>query len=407
MGTPRGAADRLSALVGRRVALRHRLPPVEGTALLTDAVGELADDGPSAVLVHTRRGVVRVARDAVVAVREIPPPMPRRPSWAAVARLERICADAWPPVVQRPLGQWRLRAAGGFTGRANSALVVGDPGMPVPDALASVCAFAAEHGVPPRVQVAMDSPWQRAITAHGWIRDDAHPAGADVVVLVAELPELAAPSDPGPPEDGPPEAGLPEAGLGNARLGEAGLGNAGLGEAGLGEAGLGGSPDGPGRSTFAGPDPAGPLLGRWAAGPDVRPGALGGVRLTIDDRPDQDWWAFIGDHPVTDDQRHVLTAPGLPDVGYGLARDAGAAVGAVRLAVVDGHLHVARLEVAADYRRRGLGLAMMRAAAQWAMTRAAANWCVLQVAEHNTAALALYRRLGFRLHHRYQYLRPN
>jgi ribosomal protein S18 acetylase RimI-like enzyme len=63
--------------------------------------------------------------------------------------------------------------------------------------------------------------------------------------------------------------------------------------------------------------------------------------------------------------------------------------------------------VAADYRRRGLGLAMMRAAAQWAMTRAAANWCVLQVAEHNTAALALYRRLGFRLHHRYQYLRPN
>jgi ribosomal protein S18 acetylase RimI-like enzyme len=363
VGTPRGAADRLSALVGRRVALRHRLPPVDGTALLTDAVGELADDGPSAVLVHTRRGVVRVARDAVVAVREIPPPMPRRPSWAAVARLERICADAWPPVVQRPLGQWRLRAAGGFTGRANSALVVGDPGMPVPDALASVCAFAAEHGVAPRVQVAMDSPWQRAIITHGWTRDDAHPAGADVAVLVAELPELAAPSAPGSTEDGPPEAGLPEAGLG--------------------EAGLGGSPGGLGET------------------------GLGGVRLSVDDRPDQDWWAFIGDHPVTDDQRHVLTAPGLPDVGYGLARDAGAAVGAVRLAVVDGHLHVARLEVAADYRRRGLGLAMMRAAAQWAMTRAAANWCVLQVAEHNTAALALYRRLGFRLHHRYQYLRPD
>jgi len=387
VGTPRGAADRLRTLVGRRVALRHRLPPVDGTALLTDAVGELADDGPSAVLVHTRRGVVRVARDAVVAVREIPPPMPRRPSWAAVARLERICADAWPPVVQRPLGQWRLRAAGGFTGRANSALVVGDPGMPVPDALASVCAFAAEHGVAPRVQVAMDSPWQRAITVHGWTRDDAHPAGADVAVLVAELPELAAPSDPGAAEDGLPDDGLPGAGPPGA--------------------GLGDSADGPGGSTFAGPDAAGPLLAGWAAATAAGPGALGGVRLTIDDRPDQHWWAFIGDHPVTDEQRHVLTAPGLPDVGYGLARDGGAVVGAVRLAVVDGHLHVARLEVAADYRRRGLGLAMMRAAAQWAMTRAAANWCVLQVAEHNTAALALYRRLGFRLHHRYQYLRPN
>jgi len=139
VSTPSGAADRLSALVGRRVALRHRLPVADGGPTLTDSVGELAYDGPSAVLVHTRRGVVRVARDAVVAVREIPPPMPRRPSWAAVARLERICADAWPPVVQRPLGQWWLRAAGGFTGRANSALVVGDP-FGVPEAFGTLLA---------------------------------------------------------------------------------------------------------------------------------------------------------------------------------------------------------------------------------------------------------------------------
>ena len=117
--------DGLDDLVGRRVTVRHRLR----SGLLTDAVGELSvDDGEFAV--QTRRGPVRVSRADVVAVRAIPPPVPRRPSWAAVARLENVCADAWPARVDRPLGAWRLRAAGGFTGRANAALAVGDPGDP-------------------------------------------------------------------------------------------------------------------------------------------------------------------------------------------------------------------------------------------------------------------------------------
>jgi ribosomal protein S18 acetylase RimI-like enzyme len=345
VGASRGT-DQLDALVGRRVALRHRLSGADGSGLLTDAVGELADDGPEAVLVHTRRGVVRVARAAVTAVREIPPPVPRRPSWAAVARLERVCSDAWPPVVVQPLGQWRLRAAGGFTGRANSALVVGDPGMAVADALDRVRAFAAEHGMPPRVQVATGSPWQREVAAHGWVLDEGRPAGADVSVLVAELAELADPSDG-----------------------------------------------------------VGPLDSAGFAPP----------RIAVDDRPGEEWWELSADHPVTDAQRHVLTAPGLAHVGFGVARetagpdpadrDTGPVVGVVRLAMVDEHLHVARLAVAPPYRRRGLGASIMRAAAGWGVTRGA-RWCVLQVAEHNDAAVALYQRLGFRPHHRYQYLRP-
>jgi ribosomal protein S18 acetylase RimI-like enzyme len=369
-------ADRLDALVGRRVALRHRLPPVDGRPMLTDAVGELGEDGPAAVLVHTRRGVVRVERNAVVAVREIPPPMPRRPSWAAVARLERICADAWPSVVVRPLGQWRLRAAGGFTGRANSALVVGDPGLPVAEALREVRAFAVEHELAPRVQVAMGSPWQQAITAQGWTRDDTHPAGADVAVLVAELPGLAV---PGPPRTEP-------------AVGEQSVG-------------------GPAESAPAADRAPGPAVGEPAAA-DLTgwlepPVPVDGVALAIGEQPDEDWWRLTADHPLTRAQRHVLTAPGVEYVGYGVAREPdGEAVGVVRLAVVDGHLHVARLSVADGYRRRGVAVALMRAAAQWGMTRAGAQWCVLQVAEHNAPALGLYRRLGFRVHHRYQYLRP-
>src|SRR4051812_16095017 len=104
--------DVLDDLLGRRVALRHRL--ADGP--LTDAVGELADAGGGAVLVHTRRGPVRVERDAVVAVRAIPPPVPRRASWAAVARLENLCADAWPARVDRRLGAGGVGGGGGGAG---------------------------------------------------------------------------------------------------------------------------------------------------------------------------------------------------------------------------------------------------------------------------------------------------
>jgi N-acetylglutamate synthase len=178
------------ALLGRRVALRHRLPG----DLLTDAVGELAAAGDE-VIVHTRRGPVRVERSAVVAVRAIPPPVPRRPSWAAVSRLEHLCADAWPSRVDHRLGEWRLRAAGGFTGRANAALALGDPGLPVPAALEAVRVFAAEHGVPPRVHVPVGSRWDRAVAEAGWVLDAGHEAGAEVAVLVADVDALAAAHD--------------------------------------------------------------------------------------------------------------------------------------------------------------------------------------------------------------------
>ncbi|MBO0851073.1 MAG: GNAT family N-acetyltransferase [Pseudonocardia sp.] len=250
-----------------------------------------------------------------------------------MARLENICADAWPAPVERPLGQWRLRAAGGFTGRANSALVVGDPGRPVPDALAEVIRFAAEHGLAPRAQVPRDSPWERALAGQGWLLDDTHSAGAEVTVLVTELSELAE------------------------------------------------------------------VIGLAAARPPA------GVRMAIEEHPGEDWWRLTADHPVTAEQRYVLTAPGLAHIGFGTARADDTAIGSVRLAVLDEHLHVARLAVTPEHRGHGVAVALMGAAARWAVARSA-RWCVLQVADSNAAALGLYRRLGFRPHHRYRYLRP-
>ncbi len=177
------------ALTGRRVSLRHRVGDRDGRPLYSDAVGELTVDGDD-VVVAARRGPVRVARAAVVAVRAVPPAPPRRASLTAVARLENLCADAWPAQVDEPLGEWRLRAAGGYTGRANSALAVGSPGMPTAAALDAVRAYAGRSGIGPRVQVPVGTPWDKAVAAEGWVLDVAHEAGAESTVQVVELDHL-------------------------------------------------------------------------------------------------------------------------------------------------------------------------------------------------------------------------
>ncbi|MFD1150821.1 GNAT family N-acetyltransferase, partial [Saccharothrix hoggarensis] len=65
-------------------------------------------------------------------------------------------------------------------------------------------------------------------------------------------------------------------------------------------------------------------------------------------------------------------------------------------------LHVARLAVRPDARRLGLARRLMGALATWGLERGATT-CALQVAEHNTAAITLYRSLGCAEHHRYRY----
>ncbi|MET0189730.1 MAG: hypothetical protein ABW212_12065, partial [Pseudonocardia sediminis] len=191
--------DRLATLVGQRVSLRRRISADGGAGpRFTDAVGDLTDAGDGTFVVHARSGPVTVDPAEVVAVRAVPPAPPRRPSWAAVGRLEQLCADAWPPVVRRDVGGWRLRAADGFTHRANSALAAADPGMPVTDALAAVRAFAAEHAIPPVVATPEGSPWSNRVREAGWALEAGRPQGSEVAALVADLGALAGAA--GPPD---------------------------------------------------------------------------------------------------------------------------------------------------------------------------------------------------------------
>ncbi len=97
---------------------------------------------------------VRIAESTLVAGKVVPSaPARRRGPAATFEELARVCARAWQPVESEPLGQWLLRAAGGFTRRANSALPLGDPGMPVGAALERVRGWYAARGLPAYVQV--------------------------------------------------------------------------------------------------------------------------------------------------------------------------------------------------------------------------------------------------------------
>ena len=76
----------------------------------------------------------------------------------------------------------------------------------------------------------------------------------------------------------------------------------------------------------------------------------------------------------------------------------------VRGVVTDDWLGVTALTVDASRRRGGFGRHLMGELLRWAAVNGAQR-VYLQVADDNTAALALYEGLGFRRHHRYHYRR--
>jgi N-acetylglutamate synthase len=71
----------------------------------------------------------------------------------SITELEHMAARHWRGTEEDRLGGWLLRAAGGFTGRANSALPLGDPDMPLDDALAAVTRWYRARALPPMIVI--------------------------------------------------------------------------------------------------------------------------------------------------------------------------------------------------------------------------------------------------------------
>jgi len=168
-----------------RSRLSGRTGPSGGPAL-TDVIGVLQSyDGVTAKVLRRDGTPVTVPVADIVAAKPVPE-QPVRGLRTSAEELERICSAGWPATEIEPLGEWVLRAAGGFTGRANSALVAGDPGIGLPEALDRVVRFYAQRVLRARAQVVVGSRWEDDLSAAGWrpSRGDHRPG---VVVQVAAL----------------------------------------------------------------------------------------------------------------------------------------------------------------------------------------------------------------------------
>jgi GNAT superfamily N-acetyltransferase len=171
-------------VVVRRIVGRH-----ENRPLFSDALGELVDLSETELTIATAGGTLRVPLSDVHRAKRVP--AARRPRAADVAALELAANDAWPAPVTARLGAWWLRSADGWTGRANSALAVGDPDRPLEAAIDAVEQWYADRGHPPTVNAPMPlaAPVNALLDTRGWA------ARPPVLVQTAPVAALAAAQD--------------------------------------------------------------------------------------------------------------------------------------------------------------------------------------------------------------------
>lgn len=193
--------------IGARVVVRWRLDVAARTDVdgpsMTDTVGELVARTDAGVTVATRHGDVVIARDRIVAAKEIPPKPSRRgaPHLAiSISDLQRIMGPSWGALEREPLGQWELRASQGFTQRGNSVLPVGDPGVPLATAVDRIQDWYAVRGLPAKVTLAGPVGFDPAsdslgaeLLSRGW-------TVADRTLNLTASTEKVAIGDPGGPE---------------------------------------------------------------------------------------------------------------------------------------------------------------------------------------------------------------
>ena len=142
--------------VGKRVSVLQLIEDAQKGETFTDTVGVLTSWDGGVLLITRRSGErVRIPEASLVAGKVVPSaPARRRGPSASYEELARVASRGWQPEERERLGDWELRAAAGFTRRANSVLPLGDPGVPLDEALALVRDWYAARGLPAYVQTA-------------------------------------------------------------------------------------------------------------------------------------------------------------------------------------------------------------------------------------------------------------
>jgi GNAT superfamily N-acetyltransferase len=199
--------------VGKRISVRQLDEHAPKSEKFTDTVGVLTswDDG---VLVITRRSgeSVRIPESTLVAGKVVPTrhpttapqggasrhvttaPARRRGPAASYEELARVAARAWQPVERERLGEWELRAAAGFTRRANSVLPLGDPGVPLDEALSLVRDWYAARGLPAYIQTATGAEGTQELLcgeleARGWVREVSAELWIGALAPIGDVPD--------------------------------------------------------------------------------------------------------------------------------------------------------------------------------------------------------------------------
>ncbi|WP_346538338.1 GNAT family N-acetyltransferase [Micromonospora sp. DPT] len=306
--------------VGHRIVVRRIVGIREGRPLFSDALGELVELTETHLTLATGQGRLRVPVTEVHRAKRVPPT--RRPTASAVIELELAADEAWPAAVRDRLGDWLLRSAAGWSGRANSALPVGDPDRPLPAALDAVERWYADQGQPAMVNTPLPlaAPVGAELDARGW--------GSQPPVLVQTVALAALP---------------------------------------------------PAASTPAGSPP---------------------VELAA--APSDDWLAIAAGRKggLPDAARHVLTAVDRVRFAHVYADGTLVAIGRGTVTGRGRWLGLSLIEVVPQARRRGLAGRVIRALVHWGVAEGATH-AFLQVEQRNTAAVTLYRGLGFTTHHTY------
>ena len=175
-------------VVGQRVVVRRLVRgetgPTGGPAF-TDLLGVMETWADGVTTIRDAEGAVTtIAVGDIVSGKPVPP----RPSVRHRVSPEEaeLRADAaWRARETERLGDWLLRASGGYSSRANAALAVGDPGMGIDEAAGRVRSFYAARDLPAWAQVVVGSDVHHALDAAGWVL--ARPGEADTLFQVASV----------------------------------------------------------------------------------------------------------------------------------------------------------------------------------------------------------------------------
>jgi RimJ/RimL family protein N-acetyltransferase len=155
--------------VGHRVVVRRIVEIRDDRPVYSDTLGELIEVTSEDVAVRTATGLRRVRTAEITRARRVPD----KRRLTGTEALELTAAAGWPAPDLGHLGDWLLRAAGGWTRRGNSALPVGDPDRPLPAAISAVVDWYHERGLPPAISVPLPLRRQLAtrLEERGWRPD--------------------------------------------------------------------------------------------------------------------------------------------------------------------------------------------------------------------------------------------